>query len=814
MNLRNLWKGGDNSLARCSILALAFQVITVQLPEVLMRTLTMTLIVVLGLTLLSIQTHSQEITGPPAPVFQSSAANLIVPQSRSYSLSGSQQQVEITGVTADVRILEQVATTTMDVSLANPTNRLQEAEMLVPVPDGAVVRSFTFEGSAKEPTAKLLPKAEAQSIYRSIVAKLRDPALLEFSSYSLIRSSVFPIAAGGKQRVRITYEQVLKADGNRIDYVLPRSESFEGSAIPWTISLRITASAPISGVYSPSHQVTVENSGNQIALVKTAPNKQLEPGPFRLSYLANSSQITASLMAYPDARAGGGYFLLLAGVPADLQQQQSAMKREVTLVLDRSGSMKGEKIEQVRSAALQVLEGLDDGEAFNIIDYSDTVAKFSEQPVIKDEKMLGQARNYIKRIKADGGTNIHDALVEALRQPPTPNMLPLTIFLTDGLPTVGVTGEAQIRKAVVETNAHKRRIFSFGVGYDLNAPLLTSISSATRGTPTFVFPHENVEAKVSHVFKRLSGPVLADPQLATLDTSGAVTTRAVREVLPIELNDVFEGDQLVLLGQYQTGEPLHFRLSGNYLGAPRTFDFKFDLSKTTTRNAFVPRLWASRKIARLVEIITEDGAENTASYYYRKAASAAAYNSAGIRPTTPTAAEYDPKLKELVDEIVRLSTEFGVLTEYTAFLAMDGTDLTNLESLNVRARDSLVNNAQNVRSGMGGVTQASNISNQISQSSANRSNGYLAQNMQRVEITTVQQITDRTFFKRNNRWVDANALKNESAKPDRVIEFGTPEFYKLVDQLVREGREGILALSGELLLVVDGKTVLIKAPPK
>ncbi len=777
-----------------------------------MRNLTLTLIIVLGVTLLSFTTHSQEITGPP--VFQSSAANLVVPQSRSYSLSGSQQQVVITGVTAEVRILQQVATTTMDVALANPTDRLQQAEMLLPVPDGAVVRSFNFEGSAKEPTAKLLPKAEAQSIYRSIVAKLRDPALLEFSSYSLIRSSVFPIAARGKQRVRITYEHVLKADGNRIDYVLPRSESFEASAIPWTITLTISASAPISGVYSPSHQVIVENSGNQHALVKTAANKQLEPGPFRLSYLANSSSVTASLLAYPDARVGGGYFLLLAGVPADLQQQESAMKREVTLVLDRSGSMRGEKIDQARSAALQVLEGLEDGEAFNIIDYSDSIAKFSEKPAIKDAKILGQARNYIKRIKADGGTNIHDALVEAIRQPPTPNMLPLTIFLTDGQPTVGETNESRIRKAVVEANVHKRRIFSFGVGFDLNAPLLTSISSATRGTPTFVFPHENVEAKVSQVFKRLSGPVLAEPQLATLDTSGAVTTRAVRELLPIQLSDLFEGDQLVLLGQYQTDEPLHFRLSGNYLGTPRTFDLKFDLSKATTRNAFVPRLWASRKIARLVEIITEDGAESTASYYYRKAASAAAYNSAGMSSTATTAAEYDPKVKELVDEIVRLSTEFGVLTEYTAFLATDGTDFDDMVAINTRARESLVNNAQNVRSGMGGVTQASNNSIQISQSTANRSNGYLTQNMQRVEITTVQQITDRTFFKRNNRWVDAKALKNESAQPDRVVEFGSQEFYKLVDQLVREGREGILALSGELLLVVDGKTVLIKPPLK
>ena len=781
-----------------------------------MRNLTLTLILVLGLTVLAINTtHSQEITGPTAPAFQSHAANIIVPQSRAYSLSSWEEEVEITGVVAEVRILQQVATTTMDVALANRTSSIQEAEMLIPVPDGAVVRSFNFEGSAKEPTARLLPKAEAQSTYRAIVAKLRDPALLEFSGYSLIRSSVFPIAAGGNQRVRITYEHVLKADGNRIDYVLPRSESFEASAIPWTISLRISASAPISGVYSPSHQVSIAYSGNQQALVKTAGNQQLEPGPFRLSYLANSSSVTASLLAYPDASVGGGYFLLLAGVPANLRNQGSAMKREVTLVLDRSGSMEGEKIEQARAAALQVLEGLEQGEAFNIIDYSDTIAKFSEKPVIKDAKIIGQARSYIKRIKANGGTNIHDALVEAMRQPPTPNMLPLTIFLTDGVPTVGITGESKIRKAVIENNVHKRRIFSFGVGYDLNAPLLTSISNATRATPTFVFPNENVELKVSQVFKRLSGPVLADPQLATLDGSGAVTTRAVRELMPAELNDLFEGDQLVLLGQYQTDQPLHFRLSGNYLGTPRTFDLKFDLSKATTRNAFVPRLWASRKIARLVEMITEAGAENTASHTSRITSSAAvAYSSAAIRPPASRADQNDPKLKELVEEIIRLSTEFGILTEYTAFLATDGTDLNDREALNARARESFVNNAQSVRSGMGGVSQASNNATQISQSNMNRSNSYLTQTMQRVEITTVQQITDRTFFKRNNRWVDANALKKETAKPDRVVEVGTPEFYKLVDQLLRDGREGILALSGEMLLVVDGKTVLIKTPEK
>ena len=126
-------------------------------------------------------------------------------------------------------------------------------------------------------------------------------------------------------------------------------------------------------------------------------------------------------------------------------------------------------------------------------------------------------------------------------------------------------------------------------------------------------------AKASHQAaerEAVHGPVLADPQLVSLDSGGAVATRAVRELMPAQLNDVFEGDQIVLLGQYQNSEAgkqsLHFRLTGNYLGQPRTFDFQFDLSKATTRNAFVPRLWASRKIANLVEEITKAGADGTA----------------------------------------------------------------------------------------------------------------------------------------------------------------------------------------------------------
>ena len=243
--------------------------------------------------------------------------------------------------------------------------------------------------------------------------------------------------------MRLVYEHILRADGNRVDYVLPRSESFEATATPWKISVRVQSKSAMSAVYSPSHQVAVDRPAAEQAIVRVAGEKKLEPGPFRLSYLVEGNGLTASLLAYPDARIGGGYFLLLAGVPAGARAEGPAIKREVTLVIDRSGSMQGEKIKQARAAALQVVEGLEDGEAFNIIDYSDTLARFAERPVIKDKQTIVQARSYINRLKADGGTNIHDALVEAMNQPPTPQMLPLTIFLTDGLPTAGETREVR-----------------------------------------------------------------------------------------------------------------------------------------------------------------------------------------------------------------------------------------------------------------------------------------------------------------------------------------------------------------------------------
>jgi len=346
----------------------------------------------------------------------------------------------------------------------------------------------------------------------------------------------------------------------------------------------------------------------------------------------------------------------------------------------------------------------------------------------------------------------------------------------------------------MKANLHARRVFTFGVGVDVNTPLLDKVAAETRATATYVLPKEDVEVKVSQVFKRLAGPVLADTTLDVVDAEGKPVPGRVRDMIPSKLPDLFEGDQLVLLGQYVGEEPLTFQAGGNYLGKKRAFRFTFSLDSATTRNAFVPRLWASRKIAVLSDAIRQLGAN-------------------GISIVSQAGATKDPRIKELVDEIVRLSTEFGILTEYTAFLAREGTDLSQRDLVLNEARKNYIDRAMRTRFGLGAMNQGYNFQFQKGQTVLNFANGYFDKNMNRVSISNVQQINDLAFYQRGGRWVDSRVVNQGSrVEPKRQIEFGSEAFRNLARRLSEQGRQGAISLQGDVVMVVDGETLLVKGP--
>jgi Ca-activated chloride channel family protein len=299
----------------------------------------------------------------------------------------------------------------------------------------------------------------------------------------------------------------------------------------------------------------------------------------------------------------------------------------VILVLDTSGSMEGEKMEQARDAMHFVLDHLNRSDRFNIITFSTGVQLFSDRP--EPLSKLAEARRFVDNLRAEGSTDINRALLEAIdaagHERPT-----ILIFLTDGLPTSGVIDTPLILNNITQAAGSNLRLFPFGVGDDVDTLLLDSLAQELRGAGAYVRPGERVDEQVSGFYAKVSTPVLADLELT-------VDGVRIEDTYPYPLPDLFAGTQLIITGRYRAGGPAVITLTGQVNGQPRTFtydDLTFDATRRPSQSTeFIPRLWATRKIGYLLNQMRLRG-EN----------------------------------RETIDQIVSLSVRYGIITPYTSFL--------------------------------------------------------------------------------------------------------------------------------------------------
>ncbi len=691
-------------------------------------------------------------------------------------------------VYASVTIENDLADTSLWLRCVNVGKNTVQAPVAVPLPANARLPQAVSPGLAG--VGELISSEKALSIWQNLAKKLADPAPIEFYGKPLLKTDPVELKPGESQPVQLNYIYACPSTGSRRDYLLPRSESVEYAA-PWSIEVDIRSNQPISTVYSPTHKLETKRLSARSVQVKVNAAEAAQPGSFRLSYLLDHGGLSATLYTQPDDATpeADGTFLFLAGVPAGLGEHK-AIARELTLALDHSGSMQGKKIEQVREAAIEVLKGLKVGESFNIITYNNRVESFAEEPVRKTPATFAAGRRFIEAIEPRGGTNLHGALLKSLSQQPTPRTLPIVLFLTDGLPTVGETAEAKIREAVAARNPHHQRFFTVGVGVDVNTPLLEAIAAESRAQPTFVLPTDNIQTEISQVFESLHRPILIDAVLEITNPNGEKAEGRVSDVFPDPLPDLFEEDRLVVVGRYQGSEPLVFRIRGNYLGEDKTFEFTFPIEDRPS-SPFVSRLWATQKIAALVQEIRRSGA--TAEPYDILA--------------NP---KQDPQLKQLAEEILKLTKRYGILTEYTAFLAQDvSRGLNQNEQLSWACRN-LDERAVKTRVGISSVNQSINNTLLQRQFFLNSANCYWDANMQRVAVPNVQQLGSGAFFRRGTIWVDGRLVDRPNLIPEQVVTFGSEDYQNLLNRLVEQKKHTPLSL-GDVLMEIDDKTVLIRS---
>ena len=371
-----------------------------------------------------------------------------------------------------------------------------------------------MEIGGQQVQAELLSADKARGIYEDIVRKLKDPALLEYAGRDVFKVRVFPIEPNSHKRITLSYSQVLPSEAGLVSYVYPlNTEKFSAKPIKnVSIKVELATKRSLKTIYSPSHAVEIKRDGPNKAIIGYEAADVQPDTDFALYFAPEQDEVGMNLLTYK-TRGEDGYFLLLASPGMDAKERQVVLK-DVVFVLDTSGSMAGKKIAQAKKALEFCVENLNDGDHFELVRFSTEVEPLFDKLADATPANRSKAEDFIKDLKASGATAIDDALRKALSLRPADSARPFVIiFLTDGMPTIGVTDGPQILANVKQNDTGRTRIFCFGIGTDVNTHLLDKLTEQSRGYSQYVLPEEDIEVKVSSFFAKIKEPVLANPTL-------------------------------------------------------------------------------------------------------------------------------------------------------------------------------------------------------------------------------------------------------------------------------------------------------------
>jgi Ca-activated chloride channel homolog len=695
----------------------------------------------------------------------------------------------------NIKVRDQVADVSIDQAFVNTGSGMIEVQYIFPIPPSAAIDSLTLMVEGKEFKGRILSAEEARRTYEEIVRTKRDPALLEYVNYGLFRTSAFPLLPGKDVRVAVHYTDICRKDGDIVEIFYPlNTEKFSARAINEVeIKTDILGKGPISSVYSPTHNVSIERPAPERVIASYKVANEIPSTDFRLMYQPSKESVGATVLSYRPSDKEDGYFLLMVS-PTPHAEKSAVTPKDIVLALDRSGSMSGNKIEQAKASLEFVLKNLNSGDRFNVIVYNDAIDRLFESMMPNEPTNVEKALRMIDRINASGGTNIHDAVANAVKtigSSGPDKRSRYILFLTDGLPTVGQTDESAILKDSLAANDRtKARIFAMGIGYDVNVRLLDRLAGENRGVSSYVKEREPLEPRISSLYNKLKNPIMTDISVAL---SGVKMSMTYPQIIP----DLFEGDQIILVGRYDRPGQTDFSVSGSYAGKSQNFHYSADLARTSDKYsfAFVEKLWAVRRIGFLLDQIQLNG-----------------------------------RSTEVVDELVRLSKQYGIITPYTSFLADERTDLSNQFTLNEKGKTEAQALVRNISGGVGqmnaanraamataNVAPAPSIPSQgAAQIGQSKVASYEATEVER--ILNVQNIGNRALYKRGRQWIESTVADkdisklNSEAKP--ITQF-SDEYFRLAaanslteNQMLsvqQPGEELIINLRGRLYRILPSK---------
>ena len=532
----------------------------------------------------------------------------------------------------DFKIEDQIAETMVEQVFYNHSDRPLEATYIFPVPKGAAVNKFTMWVDGKETKGELLEADKAREIYTSIVRRIQDPGLLEYMENNLLRMRVFPVPARGNQRVSVSYTSVVPKEGDLMEFVFPLKGEMRSNQVAQEFSLSGTIKSQhgIANTYSPTHDINTQRKSDKEVSLSLNKAGLMGDKDFQLFYSFSDKVVGMSMLTHRPIASEEGYFSLMIN-PSMKGNKAKPMPRDFVFVMDTSGSMRGPKMEQAKKALKYCINSLGENDRFSMLNFATSISLFRDEFVPANEEFKNIGRKWIEGLDSTGGTAIRDALLAALEIRGNDASRPFVIvFFTDGMPTIGETNPEKITRDVLAKIKPNTRIFTFGVGDDVNATMLDMLAEKTKAATTYVRPAEDIEIKSSAMVSKISNPVLVN---LSLTFSPDIQ---VLDIYPTSLPDIFEGSQLMVFGKYKGKGGSAIKLRGDLANEKKEFVYEYNFpEKTSDSKSFVEQLWARRKVGFLLDQIRANGEKG-----------------------------------ELVDEVTKLAKKYGITTPYTSYLVV------------------------------------------------------------------------------------------------------------------------------------------------
>lgn len=535
----------------------------------------------------------------------------------------------------DVDINNGYAVTTVEQKITSNEDEAAYDDFSIFKSEEAFISGFTLIIDGEEYNSEVLPKGKAAEEFEEAVSEGKSAGLLtdegkDRFSYALNFEPHQSII------VRLTYEQALKKTLGEYEYTQPLRSYHVVDNL--SVNVDISSVNKILSLETPGFNEAeteyISSTNGQV----TYNSNSMPDSNLNIIFTTNEPALNGDMLFYETA--GQGYMMHIFS-PTEEELGTTALSKDIIFVIDKSGSMEGEKMEQVKSVFSDIIYGLPSSDRFNVIFFDSEVHTYSEQLMEANASSRKDSIEFVDNLRADGGTNINDALVTALGMFNNESEnVPIIVFLTDGEPTSGVTSRYVIRENVLDANKVEVSIFTiaFGIKHEEYYESLRVLSLENNGKAERFTSTTGAEEGISDFYATISTPLITDIQFSY--------NEKVSDIVNTVESSLFAGSDAIVLGKYNTGtSAINSEIQATSRSGTQEFSNQFTVI-SKSENSFIPRLWAYETINDLLDRIEVEG-----------------------------------ETDELVTSVTDLSLEFEFVTSYTS-LFVEIPEIEETDSVN------------------------------------------------------------------------------------------------------------------------------------